>query len=477
MTIPKFKTILFLLVLALAVIFRLNKLSTPLADWHSWRQVDTASVTREYIKHGIDLLYPTYHDLSNIPSGKDNLKGYRMVEFPLLNALTAKIILLGSLQEKEVVVGRVVSIFFSLITLVCLFIFGKRISGYWVGLTAAFLFAVLPYAVFYSRVILPEPALLAFVMLSFVFFDLYLEKKSLVSLFVAIVVFALALLVKPYALFFLPVIGALALMRRGWRALFDLKLYIAVILSIVPLYVWRNWIALFPEGIPASDWLFNKDNIRFTGAFFHWLFEVRIFTLILGIGLVVPFVLGLLKKGKDWFVYAMFAVSMFAYLSILAGGNVQHDYYQIMLLPFLCLSVARGVVALWQISSIQFHTSMVKVLSFVLIGFSIFVSWYTVRGYYQINHPEIIKAGQVADRVLPKDAKVIASYMGDTAFLFQTNRTGWPIGFEIEDKIKKGAQYYVSPNYDDETNALLKKYTVVEKTPDVVILDLQKPIK
>ncbi len=477
MTIPKFKTTLFLLVLALAVVFRINKLITPLADWHSWRQVDTASVTREYVKHGIDLLHPTYHDLSNIPSGKDNLKGYRMVEFPLLNALTAKVILLGSLQEKEVVVGRIVSILFSLVTLVCLFIFGKRVSGYWVGLTAAFLFAVLPYAVFYSRVILPEPALLAFVMLSFVFFDLYLEKKSLVSLFIATSMFALALLVKPYALFFLPVIGALALMRRGWRAIFDLKLYIAVILSVIPLYLWRNWIAQFPEGIPASDWLFNKDNIRFTGAFFHWLFEVRIFTLILGIGLVVPFFLGLLKKGKDWFVYGMFAVSMFAYLSILAGGNVQHDYYQIMLLPFLCLTVARGVVALWQISPLQFHTSMVKAFSFVLIGFSLFVSWYTVRGYYQINHPEIIKAGQVADRVLPKDAKVIASYMGDTAFLFQTNRTGWPIGFEIEDKIKKGAQYYVSPNYDDETNALLKKYMIVEKTPDVVILDLQKPIK
>jgi hypothetical protein len=41
------------------------------------------------------------------------------------------------------------------------------------------------------------------------------------------------------------------------------------------------------------------------------------------------------------------------------------------------------------------------------------------------------------------DAKVIAPYMGDTAFLFQTNRTGWPIGFEIDKKIAEGAQYYV----------------------------------
>ena len=34
------------LILVLGLIVRLYKLNTPLADWHSWRQVDTASVAR-----------------------------------------------------------------------------------------------------------------------------------------------------------------------------------------------------------------------------------------------------------------------------------------------------------------------------------------------------------------------------------------------------------------------------------------------
>src|SRR5689334_19814520 len=80
------------IILIIATVMRLYRITNPLADWHSFRQADTASVTREYVKHGIDLLHPTYHDLSNIQSGKDNPKGYRMVEFPLVNAGTAWVI-------------------------------------------------------------------------------------------------------------------------------------------------------------------------------------------------------------------------------------------------------------------------------------------------------------------------------------------------------------------------------------------------
>src|SRR5688572_9428886 len=76
-------------IVVLALIVRLYKVTSEPLDWHAFRQADTASVTREYVKHGIDLLRPHYHDLSNIQSGEDNLEGYRMVEFPLVNAVTA----------------------------------------------------------------------------------------------------------------------------------------------------------------------------------------------------------------------------------------------------------------------------------------------------------------------------------------------------------------------------------------------------
>ena len=92
-------------------------------------------------------------------------------------------------------------------------------------------------------------------------------------------------------------------------------------------------------------------------------------------------------------------------------------------------------------------------------------------------HWEIIKAGSRVDQITPKDAIVVAPYNGDTAFLYQTNRQGFSyIPFPIKDLIDRyNATYYVSVNYDEQTNAIMSKYTVIEKTPEFVIVKLVEP--
>jgi len=77
------------MILILSFLARFYKINNPVADWHSWRQADTASVTRIYIDEGIDLLFPRYHDLSSAQTGQLNPQGLRFVEFPLYNGLHA----------------------------------------------------------------------------------------------------------------------------------------------------------------------------------------------------------------------------------------------------------------------------------------------------------------------------------------------------------------------------------------------------
>ena len=89
------------------------------------------------------------------------------------------------------------------------------------------------------------------------------------------------------------------------------------------------------------------------------------------------------------------------------------------------------------------------------------------------NNPIIVKAGQAVDELLPLDAKVIAPYGGDTAFLYQTNRQGWPVGIEIRKFIKLGATHYVNVNFGPETDWLMAEYQVLQKTADYVIVKLQ----
>ncbi|MFH2118333.1 MAG: hypothetical protein ABII10_01205, partial [Candidatus Paceibacterota bacterium] len=95
-------------------------------------------------------------------------------------------------------------------------------------------------------------------------------------------------------------------------------------------------------------------------------------------------------------------------------------------------------------------------------------------GFFNVNHWEYQKAGRVVDRLVPADAKLIAPAMGDTQFLFQTNRTGWPIGFEIQDKIDQGATHYVTTSMDDEAQELAKTYAIIEKNDLFLLLDLTK---
>lgn len=94
-----------------------------------------------------------------------------------------------------------------------------------------------------------------------------------------------------------------------------------------------------------------------------------------------------------------------------------------------------------------------------------------------MNHWEYVHTGKRVNQLLPEDAKIIAPAMGDTIFLYQTHRTGWPIGFEIQDKIEKGAEYYVTTSFDDEARELEGEYETVEKNDMYSILDLTKPLK
>jgi hypothetical protein len=251
-------------------------------------------------------------------------------------------------------------------------------------------------------------------------------------------------------------------------------------LSMIPLFLWRKWILQFPAGIAPSEWLYNYNDIRLKGAWFHWLFAVRIGDLILGYWGLVLFGLGLMAKSvkKELWFSLLWIIGGLSYLVIFAAGNVQHDYYQTLLIPIIVWFVAKGIMVMIKPNTVLNRWLAGGVLCVCLLFMWAF-SWFTIRTYFWINHPEIVEAGKAADALLPKDAKVIAPYFGDTTFLYQTKRQGWPIGFDIDKKIKMGAQYYVtiSPTDNDlETKELAKTYTVLVRNDTYAIIDLTKPV-
>ena len=195
----KFNLIIIFVIMILGAALRLYRLDAPLADWHSWRQTDTASVAREYVKNGIDLMHPTYHDLSSIPSGLDNPNGYRFVEFPIISALHATLAK-NYLQLGLVEWGRLLSVISSTLSIGLIYLIMQTVSGNLAAMVAALVYATLPYNIFYGRVILPEPHLVLFMLAALYAFIRYYETGKVVSLIAYAISMTLAVLMKPTAL-------------------------------------------------------------------------------------------------------------------------------------------------------------------------------------------------------------------------------------------------------------------------------------
>ncbi|MDO8515167.1 MAG: O-antigen ligase family protein, partial [bacterium] len=221
-----------------ALALRFYKLDAPVADWHSWRQADTSAVTRNFIKNDkIDFMYPTFDDLSSVASGLPNLKGLRMVEFPIYNIITVFVrIVMPEFSVESA--GRATSAGMSIFSLVFLFLIIRKLVSRRAAYLVALTFAFIPYNIFYSRTILPEPTMVAF-SLGAVWFAM--QNRFVLFAILA----AFALLAKPYAIF---LIAPVIFLNR--------KLIIFCLFSLIPVVLWRLWIQQFPEAIPASDWLF-----------------------------------------------------------------------------------------------------------------------------------------------------------------------------------------------------------------------------
>lgn len=476
-----FEYILLSLILILGFVVRLYKINNPIADWHSWRQADTASVSRVYLQQGINLLLPRFHDISSIQTGIFNPQGYRMVEFPFYNALNA--VLATNFKSISLEVwARLITISTAFITSFFLYLIGKRLSGKWMGILSAFFYLFIPYNIYFTRVILPDPMGAMFGVISLWAFLEFVNRDRKVLLLISGIFFGSAMLIKPYLGFYLFPIIYLAFKKYGLKKFFkDRKVILGTlmfsILAFAPFFLWRIWEAKFPEGIPFYKWAFNGNLIRFKPSWWYWIFGERLGHLILGSLGIIPLVFGILNtRVRNLFIHVFLAGALF-YVILVADANVMHDYYQILIIPALALALASGTIYLWE--NQIFNKILTRIILVLSIGVMLITGWNQIVGDYNINHPEIIEAGKEVDRIIPKDAIIVAPYNGDTAFLYQTKRSGWPaIDNSIDNIIEEGANYYVSVDLGSpDTKMIEARFKTVEKTDKFIIINLNQPLR
>ncbi len=468
--------IILIFIFSASFFVRLYRFDNPIADWHSWRQADTAAVTRNFVKEGYTPLYPKFDAFNSLNERQlPNPKRYFFAEFPVYNSIVYFAYLwFGHFTIEQW--GRLVSILASSLTSIALYFLVKEYSSKRIALISSFIFAFLPYNIYYGRVIMPDPMHILFGVLTLYLVTKWINSKSIFYAVLAGFSLLITILTKPYGLVLLIPIAYLVFRRWQLQVLKRPAIYIMAAIALIPFLLWRNYINHYPEGMFGTTWLFNQGNIRFTGAYFRWIIYDRMNRLIFATGGFVLFWVGIIRGNseKEGLFYYSWLVAVFAFFVIIAKGNVTHDYYQMPLVPIGSIFIAKGLDFLIS-SGDKFHQRIINVaiaVALILVMFAF--GWFEVRGYFNINHPEIVQAGQAVDKMLPQDAKVIAPYDNDSAFIYQTNRHGWTFGGDkIPQWISEGATHLVSVNFDDTTNMWMKKCNVVKKTSGYVIIDLK----
>lgn len=487
------KKILLILVFATGLTVRLYKINNPIADWHSHRQADTASVTYNFLQNGINFFVPKYHDLSNVQSGFDNPQGYRMVEAPIYNVSSLFVHRLAQIFDKNIPIdksSRLTSILFSEISALLIFLICKKFTNnYLASLLSMGVFLFLPFNIYYSRSILPENVAVTFMLASVLAFD---KLNILSAIFIS-----LSILCKPFtALISFPILLFLSFQkfRHQINPKSLLKLCLFGLIALVPFFLWRKWISQFPEGIPVSAWLFNDNAVPFLPEWykgynltflnklvafrpfwFKWLFFERINKLILGSFGLIPLFLGFAyKKNHSQKITLSLMLGILLYFIIVAQGNIQHDYYQSLIIPSLSIITGFGF---FYMANFVFKNKIISYFSIIIIClFSLYFSWDQVKNYYKINNSAIVTAGEKIQELVPQEALVVAPYNGDTAFLYQTKHSGWPTEIynpnELKLKYSGTPLYLVSVNFDKYTSDMAGKFKTIFKNDQFIILDL-----
>ncbi len=450
----KVDLIILVIVLVIGLGLRLYKISTPLADFHSWRQVDTAAVARNFVNDGFDLMRPRYDDLSNVQSGKDNPEGLRMVEFPLYNSIFAGLHKMYPSIPLEVW-GRLVSIFFSLTTIAVIYYLLLKEVSRLAAIFAALIYAVFPFFVFFSRVVLPEPTALGFTFISIFF--LYISTSPLTYV-PAMVFFAASLLIKPTVIFFALPLAYIFFKNHKWSVIKKPYFYTFFILSVIPLFLWRNYIKIFPEGVPGSEWLITSVNttgalqkIFFRPAFFRWIFFERINNLILGGLSTTFFFLGIFARQKKGLMLSILVASL-SFLFVFQGGNVQHEYYQTLILPALAIFTGIGIDYLFS-NKKTISTGLVIVSVPVILALSWFFSYYTVRNYYNYSS-DLIQTAKIINSLTGPEDLVVTDTTGDTTLLYLSGRRGAPAVYRDPKTLKELGYSVIMTNSRDMVEQL-----------------------
>lgn len=430
-----------LLILLFALGIRAYSINSPPIGVHQWRQTQTAMIAENYYENGFSFFYPRI----NWAGGTE---GYAETDFPIFSFVVA----LGyGLFGDHDWVGRAFSVFFSLATIVFLYLLVRKHIDERTALWSSFFFAVMPLVAFYGRAIMPETMMLMSTAGGIYFFSEWLTRKRYSFLALSFVFIANACLLKPTSFYVgLPLLY-LALESGGAGVLRRPAIWAYAVLIVAVVFGWYYHAHNILLETGQTIGLYDK--------FANWglLVKARFWNRIIMQSLMERhfawtgfpvFLVGLFlrreKKGERLFDFWLAAV--FVYILIAGQGNFVHDYYQLVfMLP--------GVVFVGKVYSRHFDVDRIgrekksALLALALVGVIVFSFIRLYKWRENTAESATYRISMAVKEKTPEKALIVTVTDGDPAVLYFSHRKGWVLPtYLVEEErldgfVKEGAEY------------------------------------
>ncbi|MEM8529668.1 MAG: glycosyltransferase family 39 protein [Chloroflexota bacterium] len=492
-------------IFAFACLIRTYELTAPLLDYHSWRQADTAAIARNFMLNGYQWMYPQVDWGGTTP-------GFVESEFPLYSFSLA--LLYGVFGEFDWL-GRVITLFASGMAAVALYMLIRKCTDVlYPALYAALVLALMPFAIYFGRTVMPDSLMLLTAILALWSFAHWLQQPTIARFGIALLCGALAPLAKTPNLAILIVpLAYLVWNVRTQRRLWPFLLMYGCVF-IVPSLLWMRHAQTLPLDPRLSFGIGEKLfelRLLIDPQFYILLFRWSIENLITLIG--IPFfLLGITPIAKQFQQSAttqtdkeehQLSVRLLPHAWLLgcvlfvfagAAGVVEQDYYILPLAGplawFMGIGLYRGQRLfenrIGHISKGFIQPKLGKLIP--IVGLTVFaaMSFVRIAPFYQ-TADFYQTLGQRVNLALPEGERVGVIAPAVSEILYYGQRKGWRLdpGVIVPGGLASlqpdlGVRYVVivDPWLTEQRDVLtqaLGEYRRIPIGPYALLLDITQP--
>jgi hypothetical protein len=400
----RWKILMLSVLLLLGFGIRCLDLLEPPLDFHPVRQLRSAIIARNI-----------YYQLNPNISQELRLAAQRVVPNEVLEPpIFESIVSLGYLVSggENLWLARIFAIIYWLIGGVALFFILHRYFFFSTSLVSLAFYLFLPFGIYASRAFQPDPFMVMWIMLTILALIRWTEKPTWKRALVAGMLGGITILVKVIAgLFLAGTFVAVILSTFGWKStLRDPKTYVIAGLCLIPTLIYYIFLNAGTSSNYFTFWTVSMSGLLLSSKFYlQWL--TMIDSLVSLTTLVAALFGTLLAPRRFKPVLGGLWIGYIGYGLLWPFQYTSHDYYHLMLVPLVALSLAALIEAV--VRRLELNTKIVRWAAIgLLVSICAYTLW-TVRSAFLVSdfrsEPESWR--RVGESIPPE--KHFAALVGD----------------------------------------------------------------